>query len=1100
MPEDPTVDRSVMDHASEEEKQWNWLGAAETYDKALKQVPDGNHQRIGDILERKAYAFHKAALQADANDQFEKRIREAIEGYAKAKQAYESATGPAAAGWRHRCDGMTSYLEYWLASNSADKKKLADKAWKYAKSSLSIFEAAGRSQDFAVTFNQLSYAAAVSYDYDGQAESRENTLKEALSYAEKSIRHLSELDDTENLARAHAKAAGLLVAIEVDFATFREKDKFDLDAWNHWLKARELAEEVALSEIPFIVLLLSWPAACTTEQRSAIYSKGMEVAERARDHFMKGCILDGLAQRKFLMAMSADDSREIEALSKEGFDIAKASQENLAMVRFVSPNFICVWIHLPEAGYYFSLSSEEREPKLKRELLYKAHRPSMEQLRLAKESGYPHVRCAAYFILGSVLKELGKTESGIDMKRSYLEHAVENLNEAIAEDRRIHPYSYYPQGQDLLGLAEAHFETAQITTNAEKKTSILREAVNQKQEALGLCEKELNATQDSNPEISGEIAEGYHTTGNWAKELCAISGDNSCLALVAECLEKAVIWYSKAGLTSQSAQTNWEVAQTYDRLGEFLKASERFDLAAEDYRSAAESVPRLDELYADHAIYMRAWGEIERARYHHLRQEPGQAKERYETASAMHKSTRRWSYLTTNYSAWAKIEHAEDLSRSEKYQEAVKAFEEAAQLFQESKKSLHEQIQKIEDLSEKQTARDLERAADTRSSYCRARIVLELAGELDKQGDVSASADKYGQAANLFDNILAVLESEQDRKEIQLVATLSKAWQAMSKAEAETSPSEYDRASQLFDEAKDLSTGEKAKLLMMGHSRFCKALGIGARFVDSGDITLHAEATRHLESAAHSYLKADHPKESDYAKASKLLFDAYVHMGKASREDDQGKKARLYMMAEKVLETSAASFDKAKEPNKRDQVLRLQKKVADDRELALSLTEVLHAPDVASRTTAFPSPTPSHESATGLERFGHADVHVTLIAHPKHLHVGQDLEIVVEMTNAGKGGATLTKVEDIFPKGFEVRVKPDTYQIEENHLSMRGKRLDALSSEVVKIILTPTSKGKFVLRPCVHYRDESGAAKDQKTEPVEVTVRELGFSGWLKGT
>ena len=1088
-----------MDHASEQERKWDWLGAAETYEKVLRQVPDDDHLQIGNLLERRACALHRAALQADSIDQFEEQNREAIDIYARAKQTYENATGTTTTGQRHRCDAMTSYLGFWLASSSAEKRKLVDKAWKDAKSSLSVFEAQGMCRDFALTFNQLSYAAVLSYDYDGEAESRENTLKEALSCAEKSIRYLSALKDTENLARAHAKAAGLLVAIEVDFASYSDKDKVDLDAMDHWVKARELAEEVALSEIPFIVILQSWPAALTIEDRFANYMKGKEIAEKARDHFMIGCVLDGLAQRQFLMARTADDSVQMKALSDEGFETSKTSRENLAKVRFISPNFINVWIHVPEAGYYYYLSTETSDPELKRDLIYKAQHPCMEQLRVAEESGYPDIRCAAYFILGSVLKELGKNESGIDMKRAYLEQAVEKLTIAIDQDRRIHPTEYLPQGQDMLSLAEAEFEIAQITADMKKKTSILREAVHRKQEALGLCEKELNATQDSNPEISSEIAEGYRITGNWAKELCAISNDDSCLGLVAELLEKAVVWYSKAGLSSQSAETNWEAAQVYDRLGEFLKASERFDLAAEDYRKAAESIPRLDEFYADHAIYMRAWGEIERARYHHMRQEPGLAKDCYENASAMHRSSRRWSYLSTNYSAWAKVEHAENLSRNEDYQEAVEAFEDAARLFHESKNSLHEQVAKIDSSAEKQTVRNLERAADQRRSYCRARIVLEKARSLDKHGDVSASADKYGEAAASFDKILAELESDQDRKEIKLVATLSRAWQAMARAEAETSPDHYGEAARLFEEARDLSTGEKAKLLVAGHSRFCKALGLGTRFVDTGDITLHAEATKHLESAADYYLKAGHQKESDYAKASKMLFDGYVHMGKATVEEDQEKKAKLYSMAEKVLQASASSYEKAKQNIRRDQVLRLLVKVKEERELALSLTEVLHPPEVISSTAAFASPTPSHETATGLEKFEHADIQVTFIVYPKHVHVGQELEIEIEMINAGRGAARLTRIEELVPRDFEVLKKPEACRIEDNHLNLRGKRLDALRTEVVKLVLKPTIKGQFSLQPRILYLDESGTQKDHVTEPVEITVKELGISGWLKG-
>jgi len=1088
-----------MDQASEHETQYNWQKAAESYDNALTQSDRSQPLRIGEVLERKAYAFFKTAMQADSDDQFEEKIRGSIESYEKAIQAYEGSTEQETPGRRNRCSAMTAYLNFWLANNSTDKKKFVDEAWTSAKASLSVFEAIGKSHDFALTFDQLSNAAALSYNYDSNAEGRENRLKEALSYAEKCIRHLSGSSYNQILARAHAKSTGLLVAIERDFAPYSEKDKLDLDAWNHWLKARELSEEAAMSEIPYMVILQSWPSACDKDERNAIYLKGKEFAEKVHDKFILGCVLDGLAQRKFWMASSADDAHQRETLAGEGFEISKASHENLAKLRFMSPNFNFVWIPAAAAGYYYSYSVQERDPKNQRELLCKAHEPCIEQLKLAQASGYPDVECAARFMLGSVLKGLGKSESGVDMKRTYLEHAVEHLKQAIAVDKQIHPNQYYPQGLDLLSLAEAHFELAQIATNQEKKKSVLKEAVARKQEALGLCEKELNAIQDTNPDVCGEIAVGHHSTGNWVKELCAISGDTSCLSLVAECLEKAVVWYAKAGLPSQSAECNWEAAQAHDKLGEYLKAADRFDLAAEDYGKAAESVPRLKEFYADHAIYMRAWAEIERARYHHERQEPGQAKERYEDASAMHKSSRRWSYLSTNYSAWAKVEHAEDLSRSENYQEAVKAFEEAAQLFHESKNSLHEQVAKIDNSAEKQTVRNLERAADQRRSYCKARIVLEKARSLDKQGDASASAEKYGEAAATFDRILAELESDQDRKEIKLVATLSRAWQAMARAEAETSPNHYEEASRLFEEARDLSTGEKAKLLVAGHSRFCRALGLGTKFVDTGDITLHAEATKHLESAADYYLKAGHQKESDYAKASKMLFDGYVHMGRATVEEDQEKKAKLYAMAEKVLQASASSYEKARQNVRRDQVLRLLGKVKEERELALSLTEVLHPPEVISSTAAFASPTPSHETATGLEKFEHADIQVTFIVYPKRIHVGQNLEIEIEMINAGRGAAKLDRIEELVPQGFEVLEKPEACRIEDNHLNLRGKRLDALRTEVVKLVLKPTIKGQFSLQPRILYQDESGTQKDHLTEPVEITVKELGISGWLKG-
>jgi hypothetical protein len=1100
MPEASLRPDSLLDLAKELAMKHDWNAVVKTCSEAIELLPPGEFSKRGDLFEREGYAHHRSAFLAETIGSFEEHNAKALDCYSRSKVAYERSSETSTPGKIHRCDAMMSFISYWIASSCAEKKKLIDKAWDKTKTSLTVFEAAGKSRDFAETFNQLSFAAAMSYDYDDEAEGRENTLREALSYAEKSIRNLSGLDDPAALAKAHAKSTGLMVAIKHDFTPFREKDKLDLEAWNHWLKAREISEEAALSEIPFMVILQCWPAACATEERCAIYLKGKELAEKAKDRFVIGCVLDGLSQRRLSTAVSADDPRQKDALAKEGFEMAKASLENLTKVRFTSPNVNFVWVSVPEAGYQYNSSCQERDPKVQRELLYKAHGPCIEQLKLAHDSGYPDVEIAAHFMLGAVLKELGSSESGIDMKKSYLEHAIDHLKEAVTGDRKIHPSQYLPQGLDLRYLAEAYFEMAKITIDLEVRRSLLQEAVLQKQESVSLCERESNATQDTNPDLSGEIAIGHTTAANWAKELCTISDDVGCLKQAAESFEKAVTWYSRAGLWSQSAESNWQAAEAHEKLGEYRKASERFELAAQDYVNAAESVPRLKEFYSDHAIYMRAWGEIEQANYHHLRQEPGQAKEHYENASAMHKSSRRWNYLAPNYSAWAEVEHAEDLSRNEKSEEAMKAFDEAAHLFQESKNAIHDQVAKIEDADEKQLARNLERAANLRREYCRARIVLEKARTFDKQGDVSASSDKYGQAAELFEKLLPELESEQDRKEFQLMTDLSRAWQAMARAESETSPDYYEAASELFEKARGLSTGEKAKLLVAGHSRFCKALAVGARFVETGDVALHAEATRYIESAADNYLKAGHQKESVYAKASKLLFDGYVHMGKASAEDDQGKRAKLYMMAEKVLQESAISYEEAKQPGKRDQVLRLLGKVKEERELALSLTEVLRAPDNISSTAAFPTPTPSHERATGLERFEHTDIEVILIAHPKHLHIGQQIDIEVEMTNAGKGAARLTRVEGLIPNGFEVVSKPERCMIDGNCIDLRGRLLEALRTEVVKFVMRPTIAGKFSLNPRIQYQDESGAHVDKGTAPVEVMVKEMGISGWIRGT
>jgi hypothetical protein len=320
----------------------------------------------------------------------------------------------------------------------------------------------------------------------------------------------------------------------------------------------------------------------------------------------------------------------------------------------------------------------------------------------------------------------------------------------------------------------------------------------------------------------------------------------------------------------------------------------------------------------------------------------------------------------------------------------------------------------------------------------------------------------------------------------------------MTRAEAEASPTLYFEASQLFEEAKEFGSSERIKMLTLGHSRFCKALEAGTRFTDTRDATLHDAVIQHLGSAADYYIKAGFQNASEYAKATKLLFDAYVHIGNAERETDPEKKTKLYTMAEKILQTSAGSFMKAEHPEKREQVLRLLEKVKEERELALSLSEVLHAPAIAS-TAVFSAPTPTHESAVGLERFEQADIQANLIVRQKELKVGEPFNLEIELVNAGKGPALLVKVNKVIPEGFELDEKPETYRVEDNYIDMKGKRLGPLKTEELRLILKPKVQGTFVLKPTILYLDENGKYKSHELETVTIMVKELGIKGWLKG-
>lgn len=394
--------------------------------------------------------------------------------------------------------------------------------------------------------------------------------------------------------------------------------------------------------------------------------------------------------------------------------------------------------------------------------------------------------------------------------------------------------------------------------------------------------------------------------------------------------------------------------------------------------------------------------------------------------------------------------------------------------------------------------RELIKASDLRHEYCKGRVALEEAKILDKQGNHTASAKKYGSAAETFQEI-AEAGAEQTRREVQPIIFLCQAWQKMMMGEAKASSTMYREAAELFEEAKEHALDQPTSLLALANSSFCKALEAGTEYEMTREMSMYLTAKKHLEAAANYYLKAGFKNASEYARATIRLFDAYMYMSKAEIETEPRKKAQYYQMAEKLLQASAGSYVKARHPEKSGEVQRLLERVKEERQLAVSLSEVLHAPTIASTTASFSTPVPTHEQAVGLERFEHADIQASLILRAKEVKVGEDIDLEIELVNSGKAPALLIKLQELIPEDFEVKKIPESYRIEDRYLNMKGKKLAPLKTEEIKLVLRPATKGTFTLKPRVMYIDETGKYKSHEPEPAIITVKELGIRGWIKG-
>lgn len=1085
----------ILGKVKEEEEMYEWLKAVDLYRKALTSVGDSDLFLKAEIQEDLAYAEYKAAFQADNNQEFRNRMERSGNHYKEAKIAYERSADDRKLPRIIRCEAMMAFSGYWIAQDVVSRKTLIDSSWKFTEEALKTFNGFGETLDYGRTFNQLILTLFITANYWDKAQPND---KKVIEYGEQAIRFLSSNGNPHDLSKAYMNTAVMMTL--ADDPGIREEYDFDQKIVDYRRKACQLSEKdalLALVSVPGIFFM----AEVGTEETLTLVQKALNYAKKTRDNYIIGYALDQVAFHNTWKAVVTENPDEKVNLINTALACAESAQESLSKLAHISAGFPLLWPESPYAEYHLIMADCETNIENRRAHLQKGIEAGRERLKKAQDAGYPSAVWTSHHTLSKALLRLAETEKNLDSKRQLLEEALHHEDEGLRQSQAYSPeLSYYDQGLYLAQIANIKSKLADLLVGSDTEYKMLQEAIADNEKGIAFHFKEIRRSRldESATSLFERIGRNQYQHGDLIVRLCRLSHDKNHLEKAVQAFLGAADSFKKLGNTSRMAESHWKAAHISDSLGEYEKAATYFDLASTDFSCATEKIPRLKDFYRDYSGYMQGWAEIERGRDCHRKHEYGLARNHFNKAAELHESSTRWSYLTANYAAWAQLERAEELSREGNGEDARTTFLQVIDLCDSALRSIQAQVGKIKDTDEKQMANTLLNAIQFRKEYCKARISIEEAKMLDNKGEHSSSAKQYGTAVDTLDRLLSRLEDETDRKEIQFTRLISQAWRKMAEAESEESRQHYFEASQLFETAKDSAQNEKTKALVLGHSHLCKALEAGAGFTDTRDMTEHARAMQHLEIATTYYLKADFHSASEYTKATRFLFDAYVHMGHAARETDPEKKTRLYTLAQKLLQASANSYAKANNPSKREQALKLLETANEQREIAYSLAEALNAPILTS-TTALTTPTPTSEKATGLEKFEHAEVNANLILSRRELRVGESVDLEIELANAGKGQALLTQIESAVPRGFEVAVKPESYRVEGFNINMKGKRLDPLKAEEVKFSLRSKHKGSFTIGPTIRYVDENGNAKSHQPEPLTITVRELGISGWIKG-
>ncbi len=1084
----------LLNSAVSREAQYDWAGAADSYEKAISLISREDSQRLSVVLERTSFAKYRTARQADSQDRFDKEMQAAISSYERTVGILSHSQDLEIRPGVLRCEAMMPLLKSWITSEASEKRRLVNNSWSLALEAMNAFQHFGEPLEHWRTLSQLNLSNVLAGALETKGEARKTLAREGLEQSEVAIKNLSSGPDPNNGASAYVSAFFYIESLR-HLTNPEEFEEYDNKAQAYWKKSLELSERSTLIELADF----GWPSLDfeDLDKAIALWRKALGYGRETRDHCVIGKVLDNLAYLTGQKAVVANNPDDGKLLLKDSFQLAVESRHQYQLVRFKSHNPVG-WVGGAEAQYfyvtarYFATSREESDT-----LLGQALELCPEFLRLAEETGYPEVIGYAHHVYGGTLNLLGRVQASLEKKRFLLTQALEHRDKYRRIIDEILPFHYWGRGLSHIVTAELRAIIADLTAGNEKRR-VIAEAVRESEEAAMLCEKdaEIWAARGQVQQLStlGMIQDSL---GDQSLRLFELTSAKADLKRAVDAYLRASEHYGKLGISSRSAESRWKAASGYEGLAEHLRSSEEFSRASEDYRGAANRFPPLESLYRDYSIYMQAWSEIQKAKHYHARAEYGIARDYYEKTASFHKSSQRWNYLESNYLesnylesnylAWARLEGAEEASKNGRGHSAAELFAEAANLFKDSRSILQKQLA-ILDGEERGLAKDLAKAANQRLEYCTARISLEEARTLDRAGNYVSASGKFRDAASMFRNLVKDSASGPERNEMKLAETLSRAWQMMTWGEADASPEMFVKASRLFEEAKKGSSDETLKMTAIAHSHFCRGLEAGTQFVSTLNLRRNESAQKHLESAVNYYVRAGLEKLSEQARATKLLFEASMYMHEGGRHRNPAKKLRSFALAKRLLEASADSYAKADQPAKNEEVQRLLRRVLRESEVAISLQDVLRTPGMASSVPSLRAPTATHERPVGIEKFEDASIQATVLTSRTDLRMGEEFELRIELVNAGNRIAQLIRIEGVIPETLELKGEPSIYHMEGSTLNPEGRRLGPLKTETVRMVFRPTQKGRVRFSPRVLYLAESGKRLFSSSDPVELTV------------
>jgi len=446
------------------------------------------------------------------------------------------------------------------------------------------------------------------------------------------------------------------------------------------------------------------------------------------------------------------------------------------------------------------------------------------------------------------------------------------------------------------------------------------------------------------------------------EELGILSQNNEILQEAKKSYSKVIDECIERGYKSYAANAYQYVARIDDRLGNHISSAKNYEKSREIHEDALNTIEYtpLIKRIQEKIHYSSAWNLIENAKVNHKSENHLKAKEFYNNASEILEEIGRYSYEAPYYRAWAFLEEAEQCSKREQQEKAINMYEKTIEAFKKATSILEKSL-KSKAKTELKRIEMLTKVANIRVSYCSARINLENAIILGRQGEHTTAAELFATAASKFRIVCTRFKLERERKELEAIYFLCRAWESMEFAEKYEEHTRFAEAAVLFSKATNLFSDNKLKFLSSAHSAFCQALEFGCKFDETLETeiktNLYPKVKVMLSKAASLYEKGGFKSGADWAQATSIYFDAAWQLIKADEEIDLNKKGNLLKIGSEYLKSAIELFGKAGYKEKEREVQDRLNRVGKEETILISALSTIQEPTISRSTIGIVAPT-----------------------------------------------------------------------------------------------------------------------------------------------